>query len=133
MLKPKVITQVLQQANTAGVHAALLLNPDGSLVSFAGGTEKDAKVLAAVASNVWFGYERYGKPPAANSVEGGEGKEGLRNLILDCEQGKLSITRTSRMLLCLVADERVEWGLLKAKTRTLKEYLEGPLNLVASY
>lgn len=75
-----------------------LLNPDGSLVSFAGGTEKEAKVISAVASNVWFAYERHGKPAAAGApavdVDGGEGsggKEGLRNLVLECEVNDIAI------------------------------------------
>ncbi|KAI8911382.1 hypothetical protein PhCBS80983_g06158 [Powellomyces hirtus] len=134
MLKPKVIAQVLSQVNTNGIKATLLLNPDGSLISFAGGSESEAKVLAAVASNVWFAYERHGKPAAAAGAEGGEAgnsAESLQDLILDCEAGKLSVSRASRMLLCLVANEEVEWGLLKAKTKVLREYLEGPLSLVS--
>ncbi|KAI9090991.1 hypothetical protein DFS34DRAFT_338620 [Phlyctochytrium arcticum] len=130
MLKPRLIAQVLQQANTSGITASLLLNADGSLVSFAGGSDKDAKVLAAVVSNVWFAYERHGKPRGAENTDGIEGKEGLRDLFLECEHGRLSITKASRMLLCLVAEESVEWGLIKAKTSKIREHIEQPLNLV---
>ncbi|KAJ3180692.1 Ragulator complex protein lamtor2 [Geranomyces variabilis] len=114
MLKPKAIAQVLAQVNTAGVKATLLLNPDGSLISFAGWSEREARVLAAVASNVWFAYERHGRP-AGSEVINEDGKESLQDLILECEAGKLCVSRASKMLLCLVADEETEWGLLKAK------------------
>ncbi|KAI8592214.1 hypothetical protein BDZ88DRAFT_308759 [Geranomyces variabilis] len=121
MLKPKAIAQVLAQVNTAGVKATLLLNPDGSLISFAGWSEREARVLAAVASNVWFAYERHGRP-AGSEVVSDDDTESLQDLILECEAGKLCISRASKMLLCLVADEETDWGLLKAKVTNRNSY-----------
>ncbi|KAI8823369.1 uncharacterized protein EV422DRAFT_520793 [Fimicolochytrium jonesii] len=140
MLKAKAIAQVLAQAATDDVRAALLLQQDGSLISFAGAPEKEAKVIAAVASNVWFAYERNGKPASGGARVGGDNAhaqppqrqgEGMRSLVLECEHGKLALSKISRMLLCLVAEENVEWGLLNAKTKALQDHLEGPLELVA--
>ncbi|KAJ3266825.1 Ragulator complex protein lamtor2 [Chytriomyces hyalinus] len=152
-----------------GVKTTILFNPDGSLVAFAGGSDNDARKLAAVASNVWVAYERHtgeglasrrgmgllqpdgaAKPASLSpqpllsasgsispsSVVGPTGvpkdEEGLRSVMILCEMGKLSIASVSRMLLCLIASEEVEFGMLKAKTRTLKEYLEAPLDQIAA-
>ena len=35
------------------------MNADGSLISFSGGTERDAKTVAAIVSNIWVAYERH--------------------------------------------------------------------------
>ncbi|KAJ1559072.1 hypothetical protein HK405_012110 [Cladochytrium tenue] len=42
-------------------------------------------------------------------------EEGLTSVMILCENGKLSITYAHNMLLCLVADQDVEFGILKAK------------------
>ncbi|KAI8609182.1 hypothetical protein BC830DRAFT_1112722 [Chytriomyces sp. MP71] len=162
MLKSRVLTDVLSQGNSGGVHATLLLNPDGSLVAFSGGSDNDARKYAAVVSNVWVAYERHtgeglasrrgqlrnnlvataspaplsgGGSISPSSVVGPTGvpkdEEGLRSVMVLCEHGKISIASVSRMLLCLIASDEVEFGILKAKTKTLKEYLEAPLDLIA--
>ncbi|KAJ3188814.1 Ragulator complex protein lamtor2 [Gaertneriomyces sp. JEL0708] len=131
MLKPKVVNQVLHQANTGGIQATLLLTPEGNLVSFAGGSQKDARIIAAVASNVWSAYERHGGI-GANIVGDIDSniRDDLKTLIVDCDQGKLSVAKASRMLLCLVAERDVEMGLLRLKSKKVREYLEGPLETV---
>ncbi|KAJ3203819.1 hypothetical protein HDU67_009929, partial [Dinochytrium kinnereticum] len=151
---------------------ARLLNVDGSLIAFAGGTDKDAKVVSAIVSNIWVAYERHtgeglakrrttqsvtpnararpgyqnqGSPVTLKRGElAGSGsvvvgptgvakeEEGLKSVLVQCEFGKLSITDVSRMLLCIVAGEEVEFGILKAKTKTLKAYLEEPLDMITA-
>ncbi|KAI9332917.1 hypothetical protein DFJ73DRAFT_55135 [Zopfochytrium polystomum] len=59
MLKVKVVRDVLAQANSGGVRTTMLLNADGTLIAFAGGTDRDAKTIAAVASNIWVAYEKH--------------------------------------------------------------------------
>ncbi|KAJ3100616.1 Ragulator complex protein lamtor2 [Phlyctochytrium planicorne] len=159
MLKSRVVSQVLAQANTGGVKTSLLLHVDGSLIAFSGGSDRDAKVVSAIASNIWVAYERHtgeGLAKRRNNANGsgsksgererrtGEGlavvgptgvakeEEGLKSVLVQCEFGKLSITNVSRMLLCLVAGEEVEFGMLKAKTKTIKSYLEEPLDMLAA-
>ncbi|CAO3573394.1 unnamed protein product [Mortierella alpina] len=57
----------------------------------------------------------------------------LSFLILDCEEGKVAITIVSTMILCLVARDDVELGILKAKSEALTRHLEEPLSRVAGY
>ncbi|KAJ3074890.1 hypothetical protein HDU98_009960 [Podochytrium sp. JEL0797] len=156
MLKSRVLTDVLAQANSEGIKSTLLLNPDGALVGFAGGSESSARRDAAVAANVWVAYERHqgeglakrrgaslaSAGSAANeagavasashqvasptqsstspgAVVGATGvprdEEGLRSVVVVCENGTISMASVAGMLLCLVASDTVEFGVLKAK------------------
>ncbi|KAJ3133526.1 Ragulator complex protein lamtor2 [Physocladia obscura] len=156
------LNAALSQVNSGGVQAALLLNPDGTLVAFAGGDEADARKYAAVAANIWVAYERHtgeglarfrrttpnnASTPAApvttaapsdimppSLVLGLTGvpkdEEGLRSVVVVCEFGKISMASVAGLLLCLIASENVELGILKAKTKALKKYLEPPLETV---
>ncbi|KAK9704634.1 hypothetical protein K7432_010078 [Basidiobolus ranarum] len=122
MLKPKVVSQVLRQATTGGVEATLLLNSEGSLLAFAANSDREAKVYAAIASNVWSTYERCGKAIYEN--------EELKLMLIECEEGKVAITTVSNMVLCLVGQGSIEFGLLRAKANALTKHLEEPLKRV---
>ena len=55
-----------------------LLNSEGSLLAYAGtDVNKDSKITAAVASNIWSAYEKGGKMAFNN--------EGLQFMFMDCE------------------------------------------------
>ena len=55
-----------------------LLNNEGSLLAYAGSNvNKDSKITAAVASNIWGAYEKGGKMAFNN--------EGLKVMFMDCE------------------------------------------------
>ncbi|KAH8553462.1 hypothetical protein BGW37DRAFT_422766 [Umbelopsis sp. PMI_123] len=121
MLKPKVISQVLRQATTGGIKAAMLMNSGGSLLAFAAASEKEARVYAAIAANLWSTYLKSAMT------------DDLRLLILPCEEGVVAVTAPSTMLLCLIGDSSIELGLLKAKIEAVSKHLQEPLERVASY
>ncbi|KAF9168119.1 Ragulator complex protein lamtor2 [Actinomortierella ambigua] len=123
MLKPKLISQVLQQATTGGVKATILLNLEGSLLAFAAQSDRDARIYGALTSNIWSIYSKHVK------TETGP----LSFLILECEEGKVAVSMVSTMILCLVAQEDVELGILKAKSEALTRHLEAPLSRVTGY
>eukprot|EP00123_Amoebidium_parasiticum_P000708 comp11583_c0_seq1/m.6060 comp11583_c0_seq1/g.6060 ORF comp11583_c0_seq1/g.6060 comp11583_c0_seq1/m.6060 type:complete len:136 (-) comp11583_c0_seq1:531-938(-) len=124
MIKPRALGNVLKQANTGGVFNTLLLSPEGSLVAYSGDQtgDKDAKVTAAIAFHIWQAY--YANAPP--SVRG----DGPNYVLVDCEEGKVVVTRVSKLLLCLYADKTVNGGMLKAKAQTIAKFLEEPLKSV---
>ncbi|CAG8483785.1 6302_t:CDS:2 [Ambispora gerdemannii] len=145
MLKPKVISQVLRQATTGGVKATLLLNSEGSPLAFVSESgDRDARVYAAIASNVWSTFEKNTRPLTKENLATGSGSGGgtssgngannaLKFLLVECEEGNLAITTVANMLLCLTANPDVALGILKAKTEALARHLEEPFQRVTTY
>ncbi|CAG8538000.1 13494_t:CDS:2 [Acaulospora colombiana] len=125
MLKPKAITRVLEQATTGGVKATLLLNSEGSPLAFKSDLDSEARVYAAISSNIWNTFEKNGKNLLRD--------DGLKFLLLECEEGNVAMTTVKNMLLCLVAKPEVELGILKLKIDALKRHLDEQFQKVAEY
>jgi predicted regulator of Ras-like GTPase activity (Roadblock/LC7/MglB family) len=122
MLKPRALTQVLAQANSDNVLSTLLLKKDGALLAYAGFDSKDARVTAAIASNIWASFER--------NVQSPDDPLGL--VCMECEEGNVIIARVANFLLCTYAKECVGLGMLRAKAQALVDYLQEPLKQVMS-
>lgn len=126
MLKPKALTEVLGQVNSPNQKGgALLLNREGLLLAYSGydsvgGSDANATVSAALISNVWETFERQGI------------RENLTEMLIECEDGVIAVTRVASMLLAIKASSEVPLGLLRAKLRVLADYLYTPLNLVST-
>jgi len=128
MVKPAALTQLLSNANTGGVLGSLLLNPEGSLLAFSGPADRDARVTASLASNVWAGYcpASPDRPPDRTSEQ-----PSLRAVLLQCEEGRVCVAPCGPLLVCVYSDTSVGFGLLKAKTLALAQALATPLQRVA--
>jgi hypothetical protein len=97
-----------------------LMNSGGSLLAFAAASDREARIYAAIAANLWSTYLKSAMPGSSfrNEADGDD----LRILILPCEEGVVAVAAPSTMLLCLVGDSTIELGLLKAKVIRLKRF-----------
>jgi len=110
MLRPKILPQILAQANTNGVRSTVLLNKEGSLLASAG---EDGKVVAAIFANIWSSFQELNT---------------LDFILCECENGLVCLTPvTKNLYLCIFADSTAQLGMLKHKAELLKKYLEEPL------
>ncbi|KAI9027968.1 hypothetical protein DFJ74DRAFT_765941 [Hyaloraphidium curvatum] len=145
MLKAKALEQVLAQAVGGGIASALLLTPDGSVVSSA--PPLPPRGTAVLSSNIWHAFDRLGarlsrgSPVAAPSTSpaspadapGPAFSVGELGVLLMADEGgkKIGMARTGgKMVVVAVADPDVPFAVLKSKVLGLADYLEVPLNQV---
>jgi len=126
MLKPRALTSVLAQANTDGVQSTFLFKQDGTLLAHASAEpgSSDPRVCSAIASNIWTVYEKNGRASL--------NEDKLQFILLDCEEGHVAIVPVNTVLLCLYGSKDVGFGMLKAKSDALVNYLQEPLAQVGA-
>ncbi|EME26737.1 Ragulator complex protein LAMTOR2 [Galdieria sulphuraria] len=135
LIQPSKISEILKTTLTGGLYIALLLANDGSLVAGASIPNEDDKPSTDLVENNWssVGALVAGTwsilEDRARNFYVGEGI-GEDYLMLDCAKGKICVAKVEDFLACLVAEETVELGLLKAKMKGLSGYLKEELSFV---
>lgn len=59
-------------------------------------------------------------------------RENLNEIMVECEDGTVIVTRIASTLLAVKASSSVPLGLLRAKLRALADYLYDPLTAISS-
>eukprot|EP00762_Andalucia_godoyi_P000105 ANDGO_02459.mRNA.1 Ragulator complex protein LAMTOR2 homolog len=119
MLKAKNVSTFLEQSNTDGVSASMLMTSDGSLLASAGDAKRIA-VVGAIAANMWTAQ----KSVSASAFKNDE----LRLLIAQCENAVVGVVPVNSLLLCVVAEASIPLGLFRAKAESLRDYMAGALS-----
>lgn len=133
MLKPSALKSLLSQANSGGVHSTLLLNREGSLVSYSGVSDNEARVNSAIAASIWAAYEKSAKVAVTPSSQFGvhesesfHSASPLQFVVIDCEQGLAALAGIpgSDFVVFSLADHNCELGMIKKKVMALSEALK---------
>lgn len=122
LLKPKALNNILAQTNTGGIRCTLLLNYEGSLLAYAGGTNDEAITIAALASTIWKNYQRYGNSALH--------EDRLKSAVIQSQEANLIVRNISTVLLCICANQDVPLGMLKCKANSIAEFLQEPLDMI---
>jgi len=122
LIQPSKLSEILKTTLTGGLYIALLLASDGSLVAGANNPSKENTSNTELPENSWCsigaliaGTCSVLEDRARNSHMGES--TGDEYLLLDCTKGKVCVAKIGEFLACLVAEETVELGFLKAKMK----------------
>ncbi|GJQ15759.1 hypothetical protein GpartN1_g7550.t1 [Galdieria partita] len=135
LIQPSKISEILKTTLTGGLYIALLLGSDGSLVAGASVPNEENKSntdtvdsnwssIGALVAGTWSTLEDRARSFCVGEAVGED------CLMLDCAKGKICVAKVEEFLACLVAEETVELGLLKAKMKGLLRYLKEELSVV---
>lgn len=98
---------VLGQALGDGVSSALIMRPDGVLLSVAGQEPDLEKILAGVGASVFKSFRDEGNACL--------GTDQLETVLVDCEGGSLLMNRIGKFVLVLFAKKPVKLSLIMSK------------------
>ncbi|CAK9300976.1 unnamed protein product [Gordionus sp. m RMFG-2023] len=124
MLKPKVLSEVLKQINTGGIHSTLLLNNEGALLAHTGEADKNSFMISALVSNIWNLYEKLGHDTELNDT--------LEAVSIECMNGMVFVKKINKLLLCIYTEkyDEINMGMIMIKIETLSKYLSPHLNKI---
>ncbi|ORX78442.1 Roadblock/LC7 domain-containing protein [Anaeromyces robustus] len=148
MLKPKIISEILNQVLSTSINTALLFSQEGSLLSYATNKynnigspvlvslkdpSEPSKMIAAISSNVWSVYKNNCSLWFNQQNQNQQNQDDTLNMIfLDCEEGKVIISQAGKLLVALVGNNNTEIGLLKIKMNTLVNYFNNSLQYMGA-
>ena len=100
------------------------MKSDGSILCISGNNSNE-NIIGILISNIWESYEKLNNINIINSSDKkGENSENTLNLMLfENNKGKIAITKISNFLLCLCANETVDFGLLRKKVLYLNRFI----------
>lgn len=116
MLNSKAIAKTLQNSMCPGIENIFLVNKAGALV-LAANNHEAVKTLGAILSNIWSDYD--------SCMGNADSGELLKSMIIQCENGCVSIENVANMYLCVQGGNEV--GKILEVAKRLKEILEPPL------
>lgn len=91
------------------------MKTDGALLALAGDSKVE-KIISALVANIWKSYES-----AESYAFGGQN---LQFMMFECEQGQVAVSKINSMLVCMVAENNVQLGLLRGKMMSLLHQLQ---------
>jgi predicted regulator of Ras-like GTPase activity (Roadblock/LC7/MglB family) len=98
------VTEILDQAATGGITSIMLIQQDGALLASSRGTPAST-VTGALITSIWGDHAAFG---AGQDVQA---------LLIDCSNGQVSVARVGAFLLCVIADNRTQPGIIRGKVR----------------
>ncbi|KTW30773.1 hypothetical protein T552_00485 [Pneumocystis carinii B80] len=139
MIKTKALMSLLSQSLDSSITSSILLTSSGQLLSQASKSQKNARIHAAFAAQIWSLYEKIGLDGDIGSLTG-ENKKiyGCNWLGIECLTGNLLIlcirfphpekslhvsVLSEPILLCLVGNESSKLGFMHMKAKSIEKYL----------
>ncbi len=123
MLKGRVIPNVLQQLNTSGTLASILLTSKGSILGCsktARASKINVEVVSGVVANIWAEFAK--RPSAAPEVAD------LQSVVIALEAHNIVASEVcGQFIICCVARQDAPLGMLKLKHAQLCRAVEPTL------